>query len=1604
MMPQNDSLEEEKQEPTAVDGVEPPAAEGVRLDTSSSPSSSSKASNPASRKHRARPLKWEWNLPLLGATVGAAIILPVFFYFAYYYQTSRVVDGIWSRANAAKEEGDFQSESRWLNLLVTFNKEDKEALVRLALAMNGSAKSGPQIMEAQRALTNALGALGESDSVETIRELRCLLIQRLLDLGNSWAGESERQTILLKAEPENPDALQWLALSLYSQVESGEWRSRNKVRYERSKDFWAWASYQPVGEILRLALDKNPESEDLAIALLHAYVVKKNYFDLPDNDDNRAKFDEKARSLIQQLQGKDDGRSQCASYMYAQSIDRELARRLLPDIAPMAMERLRSLPPSKNSNSDTASIVVPSNDTGKKEGDWDAQLVASYGAQLSDQGEAEKAYRQFDDLISIENGLIPNSLLESIYVGAGQALWSQGKADEAHRVWRQGCERIGPLDGLALWHTIAYHACESGRVQEGVAALDELSAAIKQASASLLNLSLVRADARSSKQLRIDAVKWYNDVLHAGLELREGRASTAVQNLTTALSAKISIIPAHRAYASKLLARAHAEMGVWDLSARALEEAIALEPENKLLRRQAADAWSRAGGASRSIEQLKLSDDGSFDLALTVLQSTLSNQKALPPSQRDNTKIRQSIEETSTRLKKEKQKGAFPPREWLFDAIRLSSDNGMNMSSSVISASEREAKFIELFKRYPSVPELQSLAAISLRGLGKQEDAALALSNLEKLKESHFQIWLETQVKLALSDNDVAKARRLVDEAIASKKIPDDAILDITSRIFESAGLLADACEFLKRKADAKSESNLFRIGSMLLDLEQQFASGKSSDSSGQANGNPSQELDDVIQRLSDVEGERGSHWRLLKSGRLLRSYKISKNEKELQSSAKLQAEILAVRPRWAPALALGGEIASAQGKPEKAVESLQKAISEGDLRVSTVYELVRQLNGLGRFTEAEFEFERIAEFSGKVGMVSELEIGIAQGKGQFERALELARQGIERRKNDASAWLFLAQAALLNIAKSPELTQALVAEADHALDEANRLSGTGDVNVWLYRFRFASQFQGIEKVRRIAEELAKSSVPERRRALLSVRAYLQLREFETAKTLLDKALAESPRDIEVKIALVEYYRLTGDQKALVDTLEELVRLDPKREDTRKALAVALVTNSQASGALPWERIATLIGDSAVGNSESARLYYAMLLATRGEETQLKTCKQLLRELVKSQSLEIANEAIRLSIAIEQKRWMQSNVQVDTAASADSFLEIRRLYDVLTKRKEPSVPDLFQYADFLLRASKTDDVPWLIDRIQALTPDSPQVLVLRLRLAREKKLLDRIPGLVESWIQSGAKSTISRASVAGGILMQLGFEELGVTFLQRAYSENPKEFRPFVVSLSRTGKMKEAIEVCIAQSQSDSESAPDAIALLADVAFQDAGLKTLADRIENVFSEGLKDLPSNPVVLESIGTLRLNQQRYPEALELLLRAEAIAPNNLMTLNNLAVATSEISGRETEGLPRITRAIELFGRYPELLDTLGVVQFRCGMLKEAQASLQEAVSRGKDPRFRLHLIQVLGARKNETEINKIAKDLNIAELRKMPLTASERLVVEEVSKKIGNESS
>ncbi|MCY2977018.1 MAG: hypothetical protein NTW52_20385, partial [Planctomycetota bacterium] len=149
-------------------------------------------------------------------------------------------------------------------------------------------------------------------------------------------------------------------------------------------------------------------------------------------------------------------------------------------------------------------------------------------------------------------------------------------------------------------------------------------------------------------------------------------------------------------------------------------------------------------------------------------------------------------------------------------------------------------------------------------------------------------------------------------------------------------------------------------------------------------------------------------------------------------------------------------------------------------------------------------------------------------------------------------------------------------------------------------------------------------------------------------------------------------------------------------------------------------------------------------------------------------------------------------------------------------------------------------------------------------------------------------------------------------------------------------------------------------------------------------------------LLESVGSLRLSQFRYEEAFRLLEAANRISPDSLLTLNNLALAASEIPGRQVFARAMIERAISKHGRMPDLVDSRGLVLLQCGAYQEARRAFDEAFALRPDARFRLHRIQVALADSTPMEIDQLTKAIDIASLQAMRLSPGERVALERLT--------
>lgn len=1528
----------------------------------------SPSSNNSVRGGKPKSVQWHWNLPLLFSSSLLLLLLLTCVFLASRYRTSRIAAPLSQMAAEAHKAGDFEREVRWLSQLVAIEKNPKDALVRLAFA---TIRNGTRIDKRESArvvILRAIAALDPVEDVSIITELRRELIQILLGMGTSWANELERQIVLLDAPPGDPMPTLWLAKCLYAQARSGEWRMRDPNEFQQADEYWQWLGNQTVGFVLEQAVERNPDSIEVAAALLDTYFFQPELFRAKFVNESRASLEKKGIELLGRLKQIEDGLAQWKSYSCEATLDPSAAKEFLVKVVPQALDRLESARYEEESGHI-----------------WDIQLVLTQANHLSEDADYLAAIGLYRRLLTVNHVIVPPKLLENVYVGIGQALLKSGKIEESIAILRKGCEQIGKNHGLAIFDTYATYACTHADLDEATRSLSELNDAINTNAYQSNVGAASRGEAKNHEQNRINLIKWHADVVRAGLDIRTGKSDAAISKLRAAVAAQLQIPNLMRAEASAMLARVYSEAGLWELAARTFDDAVALAPEDRSLRLQAAKAAEKAGESSRASEHWTALDDGSFESSLNALQSILENRRSTDASLSENSSFAKALERAKLRLNHEKQNGASPKSEWLLDWLEMS----MKTTDFDIEESLRS-----LMSKYPDNGFLLSLLIQECDALGNEALVAEGMKLLERIKESNPSFWLQASLIRAVAAKDLKLASEIVKQNLADEKQAKEEVLSIAFRTLETRCRGGEIWETLRPHLEFANEAVLFSLGQLLVALESERDGKQVPVDLGQQEWDIPSELNSLIERLSSLEGPSESLAQFLKAIRLMERFDRTQAPEDLQACAGIQAEIAKKRPRWPLSIALAGNIAGAQGENERAVECFRQAINEGDNRISTILDLVRQLNLLGRYEEAEFEFERVAPLIGPSGQVPELALGsLLQGR-KIDRTLEVARAGVKSRPEDANAWLSFFQAAQPRLMKTSSDNLALLDEAENAIDTAISLSGGTDVQLWLYKIRFASQYRGFDVAGNVVERFLNSSAPEKDRTLIAAKSHLQLGNLERAKKILDAAIARDPKDEDLTLAMVEYYRTLGDSARVVATLEEAIQIAPSRVDIKNSLALALLSNDLNSTSIPWDRIESLVRVEEGASAGKNQLFHAILLASRGDEQKTQQARNILKGLINQPESKTDDDALRYSIILDQKLRNDRLASGDEKRARELATDILSGFDRLTKRKSPAAMDLAQQVDFLFVLGKIEDIPGILNRLESLVGTTEQSLAFRIRLAHAKREQDRVLEIIRETIsREEAQNRTIRILRLSEILAQQGLQVESVRLLQAAYERNPVYLRPLVEGLLNQGDFQKGFQVCSERSKVD--NSPELISVVADFWTASSEWDSNAKEIEAILDRGLKAHPDDAMILESVGSLRLSQFRYEEAFRLLEAANRLSPDSLLTLNNLAIAASEIPGKESLGLSMIDRAIAKYGRMPDLIDSRGLVLLRIGSIREARESFDEAYALLPDPRFRLHRIQVDMAESDEIDPNKILGGLNLDSLRAMKLTPREKTTLDQL---------
>ena len=1560
-----------------------------------------------------RAVRWEFNRKLLRVSIFAATATAVVVALGYWYQSSNISASLQERADKAGEAKEWETQLTWLQQLKILKPDDPATALALADAAEQTVEFPPanrydRVLRVRNLMSEAVAILRKQESdvnQEVLDALERRLIERELQFGPLYANSIRRSVIALNAGKADKDLLRAFAMAKHAMASTDEMTAPalDSETVTNGGDFWLWLDQQALPQLLTLAWDANPEDTELSARLAKELRERPDSF---PTDEVTGGIAIEAALKKQLAEMRDNGQAQLILYSLLLPTDPTQATALLDNQIDAALARLEK--PLTNSTSDSNKntdltpeasplTLPPAHGTQTYQPLWDFNLGvawarASFQKDAPDYGRIDSV---LDQLLALPAPTVPASTIEDVYLLRVRER-SETQASSINEILLAGIERLG-IDSPNLQLQRTAKLIADGTVENAKTAVQEFDQTLQARRARLVGMTGTRLDAmtKSTEEARLDQFVWMKNVMRASIASREGLLDSARQILRNALRSQVTVPTQQRLQATLLLGDIYRRMGAWDLAATSYEEASVLAPQTPEIRVLAANAWTSAGNVSNAFAQWETLEGNSLELKVRQLRALIAEELANPPSRRDFESIWRRLEMLNSQLMKQTNADdnlASLKSELALLALAVPDrDDGTTRASTI-------KRLLQLAKDSPEDTVIQKAAAFSLVQAGEIETGREFIQRLRELEGDDSRSFTLTNARFEAATGNLTGA---IEGLLAYAANHPEDVMELrmlaADYIVQESDLDRAYEVLMGIPALQHTPKSVFRLFSYAVAMLPRPVTYETSFSKVT-----------VAEKLLVELGEpTETWWKLGKAIRLLtesstKDLPAEEKAKLISQASQLSGEISRVRPRWGLALSLAGQVSAARGETITAIQSLKAGISNGDVRLATSYLLTQLLLKMNRVAEAEAEYSRFERLRQANSNIAAFGVSIAERKGEYKKSLELARQAAEANNQDEIAWLLVAQAAMMAARSTNEklAKDDLLSEARTSLDIALGLTKDTSVRAYQMLLRFRSEFFDEAALRKDIAKLSESKVGEPTRSLLAAMSYLQIGDGVPALPLLRRAEQYAPSNATVFVSFSEYYQLVGDNQNTIASLERAFKLAPNRIDIRNRLAIALALRSNTD--IPWQRLKSLLDTNLIGDSQN-KILHALILLNRGNKEQEQRAEQILAELVKSNSQK-SDDARRLLASLLRRRWgIAASIDKNAPDAQRALAEARGVYLPLINREQPRALDIYRLGDLLLRAEQTQDVTALADQLDAITKGSPVALDLRLRLAKQAGDSEKIEQYARNWANRAMEvDGLLQASVwetAGQLLSRLGYHKESLDWLERAYRDDPKKFRPYVLGLTRARRFDEAMKLCTEQYTADHQ--PNTAAVLADVAvLMGLGLQVrpLSEKEETVISEALKEHPNNPSLLEAIATLRLAQERYSEAIPLYQESAKFSPDNVRLLNNLAIALSEISGREREAIPYAQKAIELYGRSPELLDTLGLVLARNSEGKEAEQVLREAVSASPDPRYRFHLLVALLAQEKRVEAISQWSQLDLDALRKSALTPAERRDLNQIRKR------
>ena len=701
---------------------------------------------------------------------------------------------------------------------------------------------------------------------------------------------------------------------------------------------------------------------------------------------------------------------------------------------------------------------------------------------------------------------------------------------------------------------------------------------------------------------------------------------------------------------------------------------------------------------------------------------------------------------------------------------------------------------------------------------------------------------------------------------------------------------------------------------------------------------------------LADLKGsgdDPGLPYLLGTAEYLLRAGGDEPVERRAARAAELLDQVLAESPELPGAYLLRGQAHLILGDREAALKDFQAAWARGETRAGAFR--IDLLVQLGKFNE-------LNNMEASPGVAFEADPARLAAEALLrhdepERAVTFVDRAVRGRSGpDVDAWRL---AILDRLGRTGDVEQLLRRKAE----------ASTEFEPWMALIQYLAAHESRDEAEAAVAQM-EQRVDVEPPALLEAVVRQALGDPEAAARAYEQALAARPEDERVLLAASRFDAANGRSDRALERLRAGLKALPESRPLAKMMALLLA--DRATDLDSWQAAWDALGPEPAADDDEApqdRLARAIVLARHPDAERREEAVRRLEALVGDRP---AGDALTAAARETLARLLAQQGRADRAAEVAAVTAI--------SGTNPNAIAL--YAEALLAADQPDEAARQIDRLAALGGRKPVLAALRARLAEARAGAGAKAEALERAVHE-AKDPVEAAALFGRLVEARRPGRRG----DRPRRPGPRRALPGLglaagPLVRRPGRARADRRARRAgrRRRRHGRGDPGPPGYAEGREQRPRGLHPHAHRPRR--PAGRRRRRGPPRVARTAGRPRHAPPRpgpprpVARAEEIRIYRELIAeyPDNVIYLNNLAWAVSEVEGDPDEAIGLIDRAVDQLGTTPpELHDTRGVILDRLGRDAEAVSVLAEVVGQRPDnPLYYFHLARAQADADQEDE--------------------------------------